>query len=123
VHISDSHHTNIWTEFVSQEPHQKLAHLKRIVSLEEEVSPKEEESTWSLRKFLCTLLHRKDVVKRVNHEAPSSYNLNNRNPDFKNNFGWSKTLDESDYSPLQQSGNGVYLVNLSQVNHLASYKW
>ncbi|TMW86880.1 hypothetical protein EJD97_020758 [Solanum chilense] len=122
VHISDSHHhTNIWTEFVSQQPHQKLAHLKRIVNLEEEVSPKEEESTWSLRKFLCTLLHRKDVVKRVNHEAPSSYNLNNRNPDFKNNYGWSKTVDESDYSPLQRSGNGVYLVNLSQGSMMAPH--
>uniref|UniRef100_A0A3Q7H0V4 Cupin type-1 domain-containing protein n=2 Tax=Solanum lycopersicum TaxID=4081 RepID=A0A3Q7H0V4_SOLLC len=122
VHISDSHHhTNIWTEFVSQQPHQKLAHLKRIVNLEEEVTPKEEESTWSLRKFLCTLLHRKDVVKRVNHEAPSSYNLNNRNPDFKNNYGWSKTVDESDYSPLQRSGNGVYLVNLSQGSMMAPH--
>ncbi|PHU15901.1 hypothetical protein BC332_17106 [Capsicum chinense] len=120
VHLSGSHHTNVWTKFVTQESHQKLAHLKRIVNLEEEVSPKDEESTWSLRKLLCALLNRKDV-KRVNHNAPSAYNIYSKNPDFKNNYGWSKKLDESDYSPLQQSGNGVYLVNLSPGSIMAPH--
>ncbi|XP_059300463.1 vicilin-like seed storage protein At2g28490 [Lycium ferocissimum] len=113
VHLSGSHYTNIWSKFLDLEPHRRLAHLKRIVNLEEEASPKEEESTWSLRKLLFTLLNTEDIVKRVNHKAPSAYNLYNRKPDFKNDYGWSKKLDESDYSPLRQSGNGVYLVNLS----------
>ncbi|KAJ8568901.1 hypothetical protein K7X08_032598 [Anisodus acutangulus] len=115
VHLSGSHHTNIWSKFLDLEPHQGLAHLKRIANVEEEASPKEEESTWSLRKFLFTLLNREDVIERVNHKAPSTYNLYNRKPDFKNDYGWSKKLDASDYSPLEQSGNGVYLVNLSPV--------
>ncbi|KAK4370545.1 hypothetical protein RND71_010020 [Anisodus tanguticus] len=121
VHLSGSHHTNIWSKFLAQEPHQRLAHLKRIVNFEEEASPKEEESTWSLRKILFTLLNREDTVKRVNHKAPSTYNLYNRKPDFKNDYGWSKKLDESDYSPLKQSGNGVYLVNLSPGSLMAPH--
>ncbi|KAK4368422.1 hypothetical protein RND71_012214 [Anisodus tanguticus] len=118
VHLSGSHHTNIWSKFLDLEPHQGLAHLKRIDNVEEEASPKEEESTWSLRKFLFTLLNREDVIERVNHKAPSTYNLYNRKPDFKNDYGWSKKLDESDYSPLELSGNGVYLVNLSPMFYL-----
>ncbi|MCD7454192.1 hypothetical protein HAX54_023906 [Datura stramonium] len=121
VHLSGSHHTNIWTKFVAQEPHKKLAHLKRIVNFGEEASPKEEESTWSLGKFVCFYLNRKGVAKRVNHKAPSTYNLYNRKPDFKNNYGWSRKLDESDYSPLQVSGNGVYLVNLSPGSMMAPH--
>ncbi|KAK4375977.1 hypothetical protein RND71_006654 [Anisodus tanguticus] len=93
--FSGSHHTDIWTKFVAQEPHKKLAHLKRIVNFKEEASPKEEEYTWSLRNIL--------------------------KPDFKNDYGWSKKLDEFDYSPLQQSGNGVYLVNLSPGSMVAPH--
>ncbi|KAK4719895.1 hypothetical protein R3W88_018233 [Solanum pinnatisectum] len=103
VHLSGSHDTNIWTNFIAQECHKKLAHLKRIVNSVEEANPKEKESTWSLRKFLCTLLSRKGF------------------PDFKNEYGWSKNVDESDYSPLQISGNGVYLVNLSSGSMMAPH--
>ncbi|XP_060171243.1 vicilin-like seed storage protein At2g28490 [Lycium barbarum] len=122
VHLSGSHHTSIWSTFLAQEPHQRLAHLKRIVNFEEEASPKEEEPiTWSLRKFLFTLLNREDVIERVNHKAPSTYNLYNKKPNFKNDYGWSKKVDESDYSPLKQSSNGVYLVNLSPGSMVAPH--
>lgn len=115
MHLSGSHHTNTWSEFLAQEPHHKLAHLKRIVNFEEEASSKQEESTWSMRKILFTLLNREDIVNRVGHRAPSACSLYNRNTDFKNEYGWTKKLDESDYSPLKQSGHGVYIVNLSPV--------
>ncbi|KAK4375979.1 hypothetical protein RND71_006656 [Anisodus tanguticus] len=121
VHLSGFHHTNTWSKFLDLEPHHRLAHLKRIVNVAEEASPKEEETTWSLRKILFTILNREDAVERVSHKAPSAYNLYNRNPDFKNDYGWSKKLDESDYSPLKQSGNGVYLVNLSQGSMVAPH--
>ncbi|PHT25520.1 hypothetical protein CQW23_34852 [Capsicum baccatum] len=121
VHLSGSHHTNMWSKFLAQEPHQKLAHLKRIVNFQDEASPKEEESTWSLRKILFTLLNREDVVQILGHKAPSAYNLYNRKPDFRNDYGWIKKLDESDYSPLRQSGNAVYLVSLSQGSMMAPH--
>ncbi|XP_059286808.1 vicilin-like seed storage protein At2g28490 [Lycium ferocissimum] len=122
VHLSGSQNTSIWSSFLAQEHRQRLAHLKRIVNFEEEASPKEEEPiTWSLRKFLFTLLNREDVIERVNHKAPSTYNLYNKKPNFKNDYGWSKKVDESDYSPLKQSGNGVYLVNLSPGSMVAPH--
>ncbi|XP_060174366.1 vicilin-like seed storage protein At2g28490 [Lycium barbarum] len=121
VHLSGSHHTNIWTKFVAQEPHQRLAHMKMVVNFGDAASPKEDESTWSLRKFLFNLLNREDVVDRANHKAPSTYNLYNKKPNFKNDYGWSKKVDESDYSPLKQSGNGVYLVNLSPGSMVAPH--
>lgn len=116
VHLSGSHHdANVWSNFLDLEPHERLANLKRIVNFDEEVSPKEEKSRWSFRKFLFTLLNGEDVIERVNHKAPSTYNIYNKKPDFKNDFGWSKKVDSSDYSPLEKSGHGVYLVNLSPV--------
>ncbi|XP_004242092.1 vicilin-like seed storage protein At2g28490 [Solanum lycopersicum] len=121
VHISGSHHKNMWSEFLAQEPHQKLAHLKRIVNFGEEASPKEEKSTWSLRKFLLNLVNRKNVINHHHHKAPSVYNLYKKKPNFKNHHGWSKNVDSSDYSPLEQSGNGVYLVNLSPGSMMAPH--
>ncbi|XP_015068626.2 vicilin-like seed storage protein At2g28490 [Solanum pennellii] len=122
VHLSGSHHdANIWSNFLDLEPHQRLANLKRIVNFDEEVSPKEEKSRWSFRKFLFTLLNGEDVIERVNHKAPSTYNIYNKKPDFKNDFGWSKKVDSSDYSPLEQSGHGVYLVNLSPGSLMAPH--
>ncbi|PHT96612.1 hypothetical protein BC332_34460 [Capsicum chinense] len=121
VHLSGSHHTNMWSKFLAQEPHQKLAHLKRIVNFGGESSPKEEETTWSLRKFLFNLLNREDVVKGVNHKAPSTYNLYHKKHNFKNDYGWSKNVDECDYSPLKQSGNSVYLVHLSPGSMMAPH--
>ncbi|KAH0763565.1 hypothetical protein KY290_019638 [Solanum tuberosum] len=121
VHLSGSHDTNIWSNFLDLEPHQRLSHLKRIVNFDEEPSPKEEKSTWSFRKFVFTLLNGEDVIERVNHKAPSIYNLYNKKPDFKNDYGWSKKVDSSDYSPLEQSGNDVYLVNLSTGSLMAPH--
>ncbi|CAN4100898.1 unnamed protein product [Withania somnifera] len=103
VHLSNPHdHSNIWSKFLAQEPHQKL-----IVNFGEESSHKVEESTWSLRKILFTLLNREDTVKIVGHKAPSACNLYNRKPHFKNEYGWSKKLDESDYSPLKNPAGSL----------------
>ncbi|PHT46693.1 hypothetical protein CQW23_15851 [Capsicum baccatum] len=121
VHLSGSHDTNTWSKFLDLESHQKLAHLKSIANFQEEASPKEVESIWSLRKILFTLLNREDFVQIVGHKAPSAYNLYNRKPDFRNDYGWGKKLDESDYSPLGQSGNGVYLLSLSQGSMMAPH--
>ncbi|WMV18329.1 hypothetical protein MTR67_011714 [Solanum verrucosum] len=121
VHLSGSHDTNIWSNFLDLEPHQRLSHLKRIVNFDEEDIPKEEKSTWSFRKFLFTLLNGEDVTEKVNHKAPLIYNLYNKKPDFKNDYRWSKKVDSSDYSALEQSGNGVYLVNLSPGSLMAPH--
>ncbi|KAH0691446.1 hypothetical protein KY289_018804 [Solanum tuberosum] len=60
------------------------------------------------QKYTCSsgpIVHLSDVIERVNHKASSIDNLYNKKPDFKNDYGWSKKVDLSDYSPLEQSGN------------------
>ncbi|KAJ0978395.1 hypothetical protein J5N97_013869 [Dioscorea zingiberensis] len=80
---------------------------------------------WTWRKMLGSLLNKgkgkgkgkgKDPVR-----APDSYNLYDREPDYKNNFGWSLALDEYDYAPLKHSDFGVYLVNLTAGSMLAPH--
>lgn len=56
---------------------------------------------------------RKDT--RATGGSPDSYNIYKRSPDFRNNYGWTVALDESDYKPIKHSGIGVYLVNLTAV--------
>lgn len=124
---------SIWADFLNLEQHQRHDHLKRIVHLEEETSLEEEDDeereqpTWSLRKFLNNLLGdegnkrkkgRGDEGRRGRGKGPDSYNLFDRKPDYKNDYGWSLALDQSEYSPLKHCDVGVYLVNLSAVTHL-----
>lgn len=87
---------------------------------EEEYSDdeKKEEEIWSWRKLLGSVFsNREKRPKDVKGKgkSPDSYNLYDRKPDFKNNYGWSVALDETSYSPLRKSGFGVYLVNLTAV--------
>lgn len=48
------------------------------------------------------------------------YNLYDRDPGFRNNYGWSTALDEHDYEALKYSDIGVYLVNLTAVHIIDS---
>ncbi|KAK4358748.1 hypothetical protein RND71_020977 [Anisodus tanguticus] len=109
----------IWSKFLNLEHHQKLNHLKRIVHLEEEDEGREQ-PTWSLRKFLNNLFGDEgnkreggDDRRRGTSKGPDSFNLFDRKPDYKNVYGWSLALDQSEYSQLKHSDIGVYLVNLS----------
>ncbi|KAL2507538.1 RmlC-like cupins superfamily protein [Forsythia ovata] len=96
VYLSHSHSPSIWGGFLDLEHHQKLAHLKKVVHLKEKYSEEKEQPKWSFRKLLIS-------------------------PDFKNNYGYSIALDESDYSPLGQSDAGIYLVNLSEGSMMAPH--
>ncbi|KAF2300558.1 hypothetical protein GH714_014024 [Hevea brasiliensis] len=42
-------------------------------------------------------------------------------PDFRNNYGSSIALDDSDYDPLKHAGLGVYLVNLTAGSMMAPH--
>lgn len=122
---------SIWANFLNLEQHQRHDHLKRVVHLEEEASSEEEDEgreqqpTWSLRKFMINLFGHEgnkrkkgDEGRRGSSKGPDSYNLFDRKPDYKNDYGWSLALDRTEYSPLKHSDIGVYLVNLSAVTHL-----
>lgn len=112
----DSHPPSIWTRFLALEQHEKKAHLKRLVQFEDDVESEEEKPKWSLRKLLISVFgkeNRKTENKRT--KSDGTYNLYDRKPDFKNDYGWSMEVDESAYSPLSRSGIGIYLVNLTAV--------
>uniref|UniRef100_A0A1D1ZK97 Vicilin-like antimicrobial peptides 2-2 n=1 Tax=Anthurium amnicola TaxID=1678845 RepID=A0A1D1ZK97_9ARAE len=79
-----------------------------------------EVKTWSWRKLLDLFVwkeaeedHHRSSSINSNVDSPNPYNLFDRNPDFKNDYGWSLALDEGEYPPLRHSGVGVYLVNLT----------
>ncbi|KAL2488863.1 RmlC-like cupins superfamily protein [Forsythia ovata] len=119
VYLNVSHSPSVWTKFLNLEDHYKLAHMKRIVHIgkdgEEEKAPR-----WSFSKFLMTSIFGSEN-KRREDKGPDSYNIYDRKPDFKNDYGWSIALDNSDYSPLEDSDFGIYLVNLSAGSMMAPH--
>ncbi|KAH0468673.1 hypothetical protein IEQ34_001905 [Dendrobium chrysotoxum] len=54
-------------------------------------------------------------------EAPDAYNIYDRDPDFRNNYGWSIEVNEHDYPPLKKSDISVFLVNLSAGSMMAPH--
>ncbi|KAM5584004.1 vicilin-like seed storage protein [Rosa sericea] len=113
--------SNLWTKFLSMKEQDRLQELKKMVDFPQE---QEQTQTWSWRKLLNSMFGTIENEKRKqNHHEHSqeAYNLYERRPDFKNNYGSSLAVDESDYSPLQNSGIGVYLVNLNAGSMLAPH--
>ncbi|GAV62080.1 Cupin_1 domain-containing protein [Cephalotus follicularis] len=118
VYISESHPPSIWTKFLQLREEERLQHLKRMV----EPYREEEQPTWSWRKLLNSVFGQENAMDdRVGHRAPDSYNLYKKRPDFRNKYGWSVALDESDYTPLRHSGIGVFLVNLTAGSMMAPH--
>lgn len=121
---SEPHSPSMWSKFLDMEQDEKLAHMKRVVRIRGGDFEQEEEAkpTWSFRKLLISMFgkanKRGDKRARVG-KGPDSYNIYDRKPDYKNNYGWSIALDESDYSPLKHDDFGVYLVNLTAVKILS----
>lgn len=120
--------TSLWSKFMDLEQHRRLAQLKRIVFseeksnqlLEEQEKEKESRWSWSWRNLLLSIFrddeNKKKESSRKTTKGPDPYNIHDRKPDFKNDYGYSKALDESDYHPLSDSNIGVYFVYLKAVN-------
>ncbi|KAF8009005.1 hypothetical protein BT93_J0100 [Corymbia citriodora subsp. variegata] len=129
---------SLWSKFLQLKEQDRLQHLKKMVefhgeSVNEENEGEEKENAWSWRKLLSSIFTRDDRRDDRRREGkrddrrwktgkgPDSYNLYDRRPDFRNNYGWSIALDESDYEPLKHSGVGVYLVNLTAGSMMAPH--
>nr|XP_017252497.1 PREDICTED: vicilin-like seed storage protein At2g28490 isoform X1 [Daucus carota subsp. sativus]XP_017252498.1 PREDICTED: vicilin-like seed storage protein At2g28490 isoform X1 [Daucus carota subsp. sativus] len=127
VYISpESKSPNLWTHFINLEHHQKKAHLKKFVLFEGDVDvteSKEERPSWSLGKLVKSLFinENKENKDKVRDSGDDVYNLYDRNPDFQNSYGWSLAVDDSQYKPLNHSGIGVYLVNLTAGSMMAPH--
>ncbi|XP_030448000.2 vicilin-like seed storage protein At2g28490 [Syzygium oleosum] len=123
VHMSDSHRPSVWSKFMDLEEQDRLKHLQRVVR-ENGGEDEDEPIKWSWRKLLDSVLGRRRPESGDEwglHHAPDSCNLYDRSPDFRNDYGWSIALDESDYKPLRHSGIGIYLVNLSAGSMMAPH--
>jgi len=138
VHVGHSHASasSIWTKFLQLKENEKLNHMKKMMQHQEEEEEEEEEedvqeevkqnTSWFWRKLLESVVG--DEIKnmkkdKVAHKSPRSCNLYDRKPDFKNSYGWSVSLDGSDYLPLKSSGIGIYHVNLKPVrSHCTHFK-
>ncbi|GMY10648.1 vicilin-like seed storage protein [Fagus crenata] len=123
IFLNDSRSSSPWKKFLQLKEHERLQHLKKLVNFHEE-PVQEEKQTWSWRKLLNNILGTETENKageKGKGKTPDSYNLYNRNPDFKNNYGWSVALDETDYKPLKHSGIGLYLVNLTAGSMMAPH--
>ncbi|KAK6144436.1 hypothetical protein DH2020_021256 [Rehmannia glutinosa] len=126
VYLSDTHSPSLWTKFLDMEHPQKLAHMRRIVRIrEEDLKEEEPQSTWFIRKLLVSLFGKRDKrgdeKKGETGKGPDAYNIYDRKPDFRNDYGWSIALDESDYEPLKYDDFGVYLVNLTAGSMMAPH--
>ncbi|KAL6009365.1 hypothetical protein ACLOJK_022594 [Asimina triloba] len=108
--------------FMQLKQRQEEAGQGRKYWAEDEDDNNEEDSetvAWSWKKLLDFVLGKEN--KKDTAKAPDSYNLYERKPDFRNNYGRSLALDESDYAPLKDSGIGVYLVYLSAGSMMAPH--
>lgn len=103
---------SLWKRFLDQGKHEKQAQMKRIVQVRVK-NDEGEKTTWSLTDFVNSMFG----VNRKKGDSKSldSYNIYDRKPDFKNDYGWSIEVNENDYEPLKKSDFGVYLVNLTAV--------
>ncbi|EPS66719.1 hypothetical protein M569_08055 [Genlisea aurea] len=113
-----------WSAFVKMDKHRKLAELR--TAAEDDIAEEilEDQSTWwSLKNLLNSFLNKKRGGGRRtgSSKAPDAYNLYDRKPDFRNNYGWSVALYESDYKPLRHEDVGVYLVNLTAGSMMAPH--
>ncbi|KAL5581197.1 hypothetical protein UlMin_013639 [Ulmus minor] len=123
--IPESRSPSVWANFLQLKEQDKQKHLKRMVNSHEATDEDEEkETSWSWRKFLGSLFENRDKKpddRKTRGKSPDSYNLYDRKADFRNNYGWSVALDESDYSPLKRSGVSIFLVNLTAGSMMAPH--
>lgn len=115
VYVRNASAPAVWTKFLQLGESERLQKLKRMAASDAEDS----QTTWSFRKFLNSVLGKEG--KKGAGKTPDSYNIYDRTPDFRNDYGWSVALYESDYSPLEPAGTGVYYVNLSAGSMMAPH--
>ncbi|XP_058219286.1 vicilin-like seed storage protein At2g28490 isoform X1 [Rhododendron vialii] len=120
---SDSHPSRVWTQFLEMKHNERVQCLKRMVQVHEEATEQDEEPImWSFKKLLGSVFGNQVSGKDEGRSSkPDSYNLFDRKPDFENDYGSSVVVDQSVYSPLRQSGVGLYLVNLTAGSMMAPH--
>ncbi|KAM1277138.1 hypothetical protein ACFX13_030279 [Malus domestica] len=146
VFVPESHSPSVWSKFLRLKQQDRLQEMKSTFDIQQEDHHQGKSETWSWRKLLNSVFgadsnenkRRDDYDKKRRDDydkkrrgdydkgkgrgkSPDSYNLYDKKPDFRNDYGWSMQLDHSDYSPLEHSGIGVYLVNLTAGSMMAPH--
>ncbi|RZR74841.1 hypothetical protein BHM03_00044674 [Ensete ventricosum] len=107
------------SESMDFSPYQRIDRRRRKGLLEFHDGD-EEDGRWTWRKLLTGILGGgfgdSNRGKKGPVRSPDPYNVYDRDPDFRNDYGWSLALDEHDYHPLKHSDIGVYVVNLTAVS-------
>ena len=130
IYADATHAPSLWANFLQLKDEEKLKRLKMMAPNTESSEKEDEEGEphWSWGKLWESLVgkqnRRGDRDKRGDRKAgsdtgsgPDPYNLYDRDPDFRNAYGWSIALDGHTYHPLKRSGIGVFLVNLTAVKN------
>ncbi|CAA7406184.1 unnamed protein product [Spirodela intermedia] len=100
----------VYTKGEASEQGKRLTFMMQATQTgEEEKENKDGEGakTCAWRKLLNFVLWKKERELPV--AAPHAYNLYQRTPDFKNDYGWSIAVGEDDYAPLKHARAGVFL--------------
>ncbi|XP_050229215.1 vicilin-like seed storage protein At2g28490 [Mercurialis annua] len=124
IYLEDSRAPSIWTKYFQMKEKDRLKHMKRMMGESIEVEEESISPWWSWRKLLDPLFGQDDNEKKrrqTKGKSPDSYNIYKRKADFKNNYGSSIALDDTDYDPLKNSGIGVYYVNLTAGSMMAPH--
>ncbi|XP_068640575.1 vicilin-like seed storage protein At2g28490 [Aristolochia californica] len=112
-----------WADLMTLKHKQRRAQMAWDEDDEEESGPDQEQtSIWAWRKLLNAMIGTENKGRKSYAvKSPDSYNLYERDPDFKNDYGWSVAVYQDDYSPLGSSSIGVYLVNLTAGSMMAPH--
>ncbi|XP_020253698.1 vicilin-like seed storage protein At2g28490 [Asparagus officinalis] len=71
--------------------------------------------------FILGGSHHRHHGKNSSLKSSHAYNLYDKKPDFRNSYGSSVAVDESEYAPLKHTGISVYFVNLTAGSMMAPH--
>jgi len=117
MYMDDSHAPSLRTKFLQLEKEEKEQHLKKMLQDQEEEKEEEQQTSRSWRKLLKTVFGKMNEKTESKNSVDWSVttNLYDKKPDFRNDYGWSKTLDGGQYPPLTKPDIGVFHVYLTSV--------
>ncbi|KAK7404681.1 hypothetical protein VNO78_05637 [Psophocarpus tetragonolobus] len=123
--LGDSYAPSLQTKFPQLKKETKEQQLKKMVQHKEEDEDEEEKQTSrSWRKLLETVFGKANekTENKDTADPPDSYNLyHDKEPDFRNAYGWSKALHGGEYPPLSEPDIGIFHVKLSAGSMMAPH--
>ncbi|XP_056693257.1 vicilin-like seed storage protein At2g28490 isoform X1 [Spinacia oleracea] len=125
IFADTTHSPSLWANFLKVKGEERLERLKTVAESGEQKEEEEEprKSWWNIFDSLIGSENKKGEKKGDTRtgSSPDSYNLLDREPSYRNNYGWSIAVDKHEYKPLKKSGIGVYLVNLTAGSMMAPH--